>query len=86
MCASFGHRGADGDERLERAIVLLLLADGRAQARSRAELAAELGADPPALERALDSLMRAGVVDLAGADARASRPARRIDELGLIGI
>jgi predicted transcriptional regulator len=86
MCASFRHRDADGDERLERAIVLLLLADGRRQARSRSELAAELDPDPAALERALDSLQRAGVVELAGADARASRAARRIDELELIGI
>jgi hypothetical protein len=86
MHASFGQRQDDGDERLERAIVLLLLADGHPQAWSRGHLTAELLADPPTLERALDRLAQAGVVDLAGAGARASRAARRIDELGLIGI
>ncbi len=86
MHASFGQRQDDGGERLERAIVLLLLADGHPHAWSRRELNAELQADPPALERALDGLAQAGVVDLAGADARASRSARRIDELGLIAI
>jgi hypothetical protein len=86
MHASFGQRHGDGGERLERAIVLLLLADGHPQPWSRGQLNAELKADPPMLERALDSLAQAGVVELAGADARASRTARRIDELGLIGI
>jgi DNA-binding transcriptional ArsR family regulator len=86
MHGSFGQRGGDGDERLERAIVLLLLEDGHPRAWSRGQLAAALEADPPALERALDSLTQAGVLDLAGADVRVSRAARRIDELGLIGI
>ena len=45
-----------------------------------------LEADSAALERALDRLSRAGVVELVGIDARASRAARRIDELGLIGV
>jgi predicted transcriptional regulator len=86
MHASFGQRQGDGDERLERAIVLLLLTDERRQAWSRGELAAELAADRPTLERALDRLTQAGVVELAGSGARASRAARRIDELGLVGI
>jgi predicted transcriptional regulator len=86
MHASFGQRQGDGGERLERAIVLLLLTDERRQAWSVEQLAAELATDPSSLERALDRLSHAGVVELAGADARASRAARRIDELGLIGI
>ena len=86
MQASFAQRQGDGDERLERAIVLLLLSDGDPQAWSRAQLAAELQAEHAALERALERLTRAGVVDFAGPDARASDAARCIDELGLIGI
>jgi hypothetical protein len=86
MHASFGQRWGDGDERLERAIVLLLLTDEHQQAWSRGRLSAELQADPPTLERALARLTQAGVVDLEDADAHASRAARRIDELGLIGI
>jgi predicted transcriptional regulator len=86
MHASFGQRQGDGDERLERALVLLLLSDERRQAWSPEELAAELDTDRPTLERALDGLTQAGVVEFAGADARASRAARRIDELDLIGI
>jgi predicted ArsR family transcriptional regulator len=86
MQASFAQRQGDGDERLERAIVLLLLSDGDPQAWSRAQLAAELQAEQAALERALERLTQAGVVDFAGPDARASDAARRIDELGLIGI
>lgn len=76
----------EGDRRLERAIVLLLLADGQPQTLSRGQLATQLEADSAALERALDRLSRAGVVELVGIDARASRAARRIDELGLIGV
>jgi DNA-binding MarR family transcriptional regulator len=76
----------EGDRRLERAIVLLLLADGQPQTLPRGQLATELEADSAALEGALDRLSRAGVVELVGIDARASRAARRIDELGLIGV
>jgi hypothetical protein len=85
MRESSGKRGCDGGEALERAIVLLLSGDRR-QAWSMAQLGAELGADPQTLGRALDGLAQAGVVLLAGAEARASPAARRIDELGLIGI
>ena len=86
MQGSFGQRQDDGGERLERAIVLLLLADGHPRPWSRQQLNAELQADPSTFERALEGLAQAGVVDLAGVDARASRAAQRIDELGLIGI
>jgi hypothetical protein len=85
MHASFAQLD-DGDRRLERAIVLLLLADGQPQALPRGQLATELEADSAALERALDRLAQIGVVDLAGVEARASRATQRIDELGLIGI
>jgi DNA-binding MarR family transcriptional regulator len=86
MHASFGQRHGDGDERLERAIILLLLTEEHRRAWSAGRLAAELAADPSALERALDGLTQAGVVEFTGRDARASRAAQRIDELGLIGI
>jgi DNA-binding MarR family transcriptional regulator len=86
MQASFGQRQADGDERLERAIVLRLLTEERRQSWSPGQLAAELAADRSTLECALDRLNEAGVVELAGRDVRASRAAQRIDELGLIGI
>jgi hypothetical protein len=86
MRESSGERERDGGETLERAIVLLLLSGEPRQAWSMAQLGAELGADTQSLERALDGLSRSGVVSLAGAEARASPAARRIDELGLIGI
>jgi hypothetical protein len=86
MRESSGERERDGGETLERAIVLLLLSGERRQAWSMAQLGAELGADTQSLERALDGLSQSGVVLLAGADTRASPAARRIDELGLIGI
>ncbi len=88
MHASFDQRqgDGDGDERLERAIVLLLLTAEHPQAWSPGQLAAELAADPSTLEQALDRLTRAGVVELSGNKARASCAAQRIDELGLIGV
>jgi predicted transcriptional regulator len=86
MHASFGERQGDGDQRLERALVLLVLSGDREQGWPLAQLATELGADSQALERALDALSRFGVVSLEGGQARASRATRRIDELGLIGI
>lgn len=86
MHASFGQRQGDGGERLERAVVLLLLTEERRQAWSPGELATELDTDPSTLERALDRLKEAGVVELAGCDVRPSRATQRIDDLGLIAI
>ncbi|HEV3034560.1 MAG TPA: hypothetical protein VGX72_07200 [Solirubrobacteraceae bacterium] len=86
MCESSGEREREVGERLERAIVLLLISAECRQAWSMAQLGAALGADTQSLERALDELSRSGVVLLAGAEARASPAALRIDELGLIGI
>jgi len=77
---------AVGDRRLERVIILALLnADGERR-WSCAELAAELGAEAQALQDALCRLSEAGVVCLAGTEVWASSAARRMDELGLIGI
>jgi hypothetical protein len=74
------------DRKLERAIILQLLSEEVGQRCSRARLAAVLGTEREALEDALMGLCAAGVVGLAGAEVWASAPARRIDELGLIGI
>jgi hypothetical protein len=86
MCESSGEREREGGQTLERAIVLLLISGERPEAWSVSQLGAALGADTQSLERALDALAQSGVVLLAGAEVRASPAARRIDELGLIGI
>jgi hypothetical protein len=72
--------------RLERAIVLLLLGEKHASGCSRDHLADALDADAQLLERSLERLSQAGVIDVAGTDVRATAAALRIDELGLIGI
>jgi DNA-binding Lrp family transcriptional regulator len=77
---------AGGDRRLQRAIILALLSEDAAQGSSRARLAEVLGIAPETLESALVELSEAGVVGLAGTEVWASAAARRIDELGLIGI
>ena len=74
---------ADG-AKLERAIVLQLLSEERRW--SRAELASELGAEATGLDSALAALHGQGVLCLAEDDVWASRAARRLDELELIGI
>ena len=85
------HTGSTGsraveDSRLERAIVVQLLRDDREQKWSRAELSVELGAEAPAVEEALRRLARDGILCLAEEEVWASRAARRLDELGLIGL
>jgi hypothetical protein len=77
---------AAGDRRLERAIVLTLLSGDGEPRWSCARLAAELGIESQVLQGALDRLTDAGLVCLAGTEVWASGAARRIDELGLIGI
>jgi predicted transcriptional regulator len=72
--------------RLERAIVLQLLRDDREQGWSSQQLAAELDAQAPALERALKSLERDGVLRLEQDAVRASRATCRLDELGLLSV
>jgi hypothetical protein len=82
---SRGSRGADGSK-LERAIVLQLLRDDRDERWSRAELGVEMGAETTAMEEALRRLGGDGILCLADEDVWASRAARRLDELGLIGL
>jgi hypothetical protein len=80
-----GSAGA-GERRLERAIVLALLGDDADRRSSRAQLEAELGVEAEPLARALERLSQLGVVCVADEHVCASPAARRIDELGLIGI
>ena len=72
--------------RLERAIVLELLSVEEGQGRERSELARELGVGEVELERAVQRLDEDGLLSGAGERLWASRAARRMDELGLIGI
>jgi hypothetical protein len=74
------------DSRLERAIVLQLLREDHDPGWAREELLAEIGAEAQAFEDALRRLDAEGVVHAAETQLRASRAARRIDELGLIGV
>jgi DNA-binding HxlR family transcriptional regulator len=76
---------ADGS-RLERAIILQLLRDDRDPKWSHEALRAELAIDEHSLEEALRALGEEGVVCLAEEQAWASRAARKLDELELIGI
>jgi hypothetical protein len=78
----------DGDARkLERAIVLQLLRDDRAERWSVSELAVEISDFAlGALERALLRLEHAGVVSWVGESVCASRATRYLDRLDLIGI
>jgi len=77
---------AGGVSRLERAIVLQLLRESGLRRWSYADLAAELQVDLPALQAAVRALDADGVVCSAAAEVWASRAARRLDELELIGI
>ncbi len=71
---------------LERAIVLLLLSDECEPQCSRAQLAAELGAEAQPLGEALGRLAAVGAVRIDGDAVSAAPAVRHIDELGLIGI
>ncbi|HEV2924906.1 MAG TPA: hypothetical protein VGW98_12780 [Solirubrobacteraceae bacterium] len=77
---------AGGRSRLERAIILQLLRDDRDAKRSRGELLIELGGEMPPLEEALGRLQDDGVVLVSDERVSASTAARRLDELGLIGV
>src|SRR5271154_3859279 len=79
-------RCTGGERKLERAILLQLLGQDREQPSSHAQLAVALAIEADELRRALTRLSDAGVVCLGGQDVWASPAARRIDELGLIGI
>lgn len=76
-----------GEWTIERAIVLQVLRDDHDERWPRVELGRELGDFEPAiLERALERLEREGVVHLDGSDVRASRAARHLDALDLVGL
>ena len=77
-----------GDRRrLERAIVLELLGDDDGdRRRSEAQLADQLGCEQGALDEALRGLAEAGVLNTEQQLVWASAAARRLDQLGLIGI
>jgi len=81
-----GERSPSVERKLERAIILELLVDGGERRRPRAQLAAALGVESEVLENALRQLSGAGVVCVSASEVWASAVARRIDELGLIGI
>jgi predicted transcriptional regulator len=74
------------DRRLERAILLHLLGEEGAASCSRARLTSALGTPARALWPALQRLSDTGLVCLEGDEVWASRAARHIDALGLIGI
>lgn len=71
----------------ERAVALQLLRGDHAPDWSRDDLLRELRhVAPRRLDRAVAALESAGVIERAGAVVRASAPARKLDELELIGI
>jgi predicted transcriptional regulator len=72
--------------KLERAIILHLLSIEGERRRSCEQLAAELGEDQQALQEPLGRLASTGVVCLGDGEVSPSPAARRLDELGLIGI
>ncbi len=84
-------RSTDGRGRdartVQRAIVLQVLRDDHEQRWSRMALAREIpDFEPAAIERALTRLVRDGVVSSERDRVCASRAARCLDELELIGV
>lgn len=81
------HLCLPSDPRIERAVVLQLLRDDHGKRWSRTELESEVSdPEPSALSRAVECLERHGVVVALDDRVLASRCARHLDELGLIGI
>jgi len=78
--------GSDEHRRLERGIVLTLLAEHHDERWTREELAASLRVDRSTLDAGLERLHAEGVLLLDGEDVLASPCARRIDALELIGV
>jgi len=73
--------------RVERAIVLQLLRDDHDERWSGAELEAEVNdVEPSVLRSAIADLEHQGVVVAQGEHILASRCARHLDELGLVGV
>jgi predicted transcriptional regulator len=77
-----GSDAASAGDRIERTLLVLLLADDPACWRSIEELAQEVG-DRTATLRALDRLRAVGLAENDRGLVRASAAARRFDELGL---
>jgi hypothetical protein len=65
---------------------LLTIGGSPVRTGSHYRLGAEIGAEAPGVEEALRRLNGEGVLHLAEEAVWASRAARRLDELGLIGI
>jgi hypothetical protein len=81
-----GSRAADGAG-LERAIILQLLRDDHERMWSREQLSAELALDRSVvIEETLRRLQKEGVIGASAEAVWASSAARRLDELGLIGV
>jgi hypothetical protein len=78
--------GPDEHRRLERGIVLTLLAEEHDERWARHELAAAVRVERSILDGALERLQADGVAVIDGEQVLASRCTRRIDELDLIGI
>jgi len=79
--------GSEADRRAQRAIVLQVLRNDRGCCWSRSELEGELGdLEVPVIVGALGSLQAAGVLQIEGDSLCASRAARRLDELALVGV
>ncbi len=77
----------DNTKRLERAIVLRVVGEGRDRRCSRADLAEALDdVAPDALASALARLDGEDVIALEGPTVRASRATVRLDELELIAL
>jgi hypothetical protein len=87
---SKGSRAADGVG-LERAVILQLLRDDHERMWSREQLMTELDCDRSQIgrdvvEETLRRLEQEGVIGVSAAAVWASSAARRLDELGLIGV
>ncbi len=78
--------GRPATAKLERAIVLEVLAEEGGRGCSCSELAAALGVSGSEVEAAVRRLSDAGVLESSAERARAGPAARRLDELDLIGI
>lgn len=78
--------GSDEHRRLDRAIVLTLLAEDHDERWARDELAASLRVERTTLDWAVARLHADGVLLLDGEEVLASPCARRIDALELIGV
>jgi hypothetical protein len=78
--------GSDEHRRLDRAIVLELLSEDHDERWQCDEFVAAVRVDRSVLDSALERLQADGVAVIEGEEVLASRCARRIDELELIGI